>query len=99
MGKGVQNIQRHISEWYPKGDEIIVEAESGRRMTRAARRQQPTQWTQVPVLAKIFKVIIKGVPPALVVVALVWVLKTLLPSTSSRDRPLGVPGEGFTGGH
>ena len=40
----------------------------------------------------------KGVPSGLVVVVLVWVLRTLLPSTSSRDRPLGVPGEGFTGG-
>merc|ERR1719461_970348 len=27
-------------------------------MTRAARRQQPTQWTRLPVLAKIFKLII-----------------------------------------
>ena len=43
-------------------------------------------------------VLTKGVPSGLVVVVLVWVLRTLLPSTSSRDRPLGVPGEGFTGG-
>ena len=43
-------------------------------------------------------VLTKGVPSGLVVVVLVWVLRTLLPSGSSRDRPLGVPGEGFTGG-
>ena len=53
---GVATNDARLQEISVKGDEIIVEAESGRRMTRSARRQQPTQWTQVPVLAKIFKV-------------------------------------------
>jgi hypothetical protein len=54
---GVSSNDARLQEINVKGDEIIVD-HGARRMTRSARKQEPLQWTNIPVLAKMFKLIV-----------------------------------------
>ena len=54
---GVNSNDARLQEINVKGDEILVDT-GVRRVTRSAAKHEPQQWTTIPVLAKIFKLVV-----------------------------------------
>ncbi len=53
---GVNNNDDRLNEITVRGDEVFTE--NGGPRTRSARATRPEQWTSVPLLAKIFKLLL-----------------------------------------
>ncbi len=55
---GVNNNDDRLNEITVRGEEVFTESSTGGPRTRSARAAQPEQWTSVPLLAKIFKLLL-----------------------------------------